>query len=103
MIKKENIKEAIKGDKSFLYYLLKPARLTKEEDIEQKYRFENGYHPDDVMLYDYALKWTDRSNIKKVTYHVANCPGCMAELLEIMKLEQDVDEEYVYDCPQSNR
>jgi len=93
MIKKENIKEAIEGDNSFLHYLLKPARSIKEEDIKKEYCFESGYHPDDAMLYDYALKWTNRSNIKKVTYHIANCPMCMAELLEIMKLEQDMNEE----------
>ena len=92
MIKKENIKEAIEGDNSFLHYLLKSARLTKEEDIKKEYRFEDSC-PSHDMLYNYALKWTKRSNIKKVTYHVAYCPGCMADLLEIMKSLQDMHED----------
>ena len=94
MIKKENIKEAIEGDKSFLHYLLKLARLTKEEDIKKEYLFEHGC-PNDDVLYDYASKLLNPSDIRKVTYHVAYCPGCMTELLEILKSGHDLTEEMI--------
>jgi len=92
MITKQNVQEAVKGEKTLLYCLLSLARRTEKKDIEKRYLFNNGC-PDYDLLNKYSLKLLDVSDIKKVTYHVAYCPGCLGILLDEYRELQDLCEE----------
>jgi len=89
--KGKKMKEALKSNESFLEFLKQSA----ESDDYQKLRdrIEKEPHPTREMLYDYVLNWTENIDDEKIMDHIGFCSNCSKEVLNIMKIEQDLEED----------
>jgi hypothetical protein len=52
-----------------------------------------GSHPSKEMLYDYVLNWGDKKIESLIMEHIAICPQCGQEVLNIMEIERELDED----------
>ena len=44
-------------------------------------------------LYDYVLNWADKKIESLIMEHIAICPQCSQEILDIMEIERELDED----------
>jgi hypothetical protein len=89
--KKKKMKEALKSNESFLEFLKQGAESDDYQKLRE--RIEKGPHPTGEMLYDYVLNWTEDIDDEKIMDHIAFCSICSKEVLNIMKIEQDLEED----------
>jgi hypothetical protein len=84
------MKEALKSKDAFLEFLKQEAMSDEHKIIQE--RVENGPHPTIELLYDYVLNWTDDTEDEKIMDHIGFCSICSNEVLNIIKIEQELDE-----------
>jgi len=89
--KMKKLKQALKSDESFLEFIKQGA----ESDDYQKSKelVERGPHPTGEMLYDYVLNWTGQADDESIMDHITFCSICSKEVLNIMKIEQELEDD----------
>jgi hypothetical protein len=91
--KSKNLKEVFKSDESFLDLLKQSSQ--SEAYRRAKKNVEKGPHPTNKMLYDYVLGWTGDIDDKNIMEHIGLCSACNKEVLEIMKIEEELEDESI--------
>ena len=54
-----------------------------------------GPHPTKENLYEYVLNWSDKKIETLIMEHIAICPRCSQEILDIMEIERELNEDLV--------
>jgi len=91
--KKEKLKWALESNENFLEFLKENA--LSNDYSKKALDIARGSHPSKEMLYDYVLNWADKKVESYVMEHIAICPECSLEILDMMEIERELYDELI--------
>ena len=85
--KNDKFIKALESNDSLLEFIKKQSM--SDDFVKKAIDTTRGPHPSKEMLYDYVLNWADKKIESFIMEHIAICPQCSQEILDIMEIERD--------------
>ena len=88
---REKFIKALKSNDKLLEFIKEQSM--SGDSVKKAIDTIRGPHPSKEILYDYVLNWANKKIESYVMEHLAICPQCSQEILDIMEIERESDED----------